>query len=266
MMDRRCFESSRYTVLTAGLVVLSAVLPCLAQSNSLFRSARRAAAVPTSQPASAGPREVLLPQHALRLAPPSAVGEPRPVPNAMLLRSSLIAVEAPEPRRIAVNDIITVIVRLDRRAESDGSLESEKSWEFLSELRSWIKLDDDHNLETQTFPNGVPRIDFEFENRYEGEGNSERTDTLTTRLPCKVMDVKPNGNLIIQGQEEVKVGEETIAATITGECSSDDVSPQRTVLSSQVYNLRIDMPDRGAVRDATRRGWLMRAFDLLRPL
>jgi hypothetical protein len=38
------------------------------------------------------------------------------------------------------------------------------------------------------------------------------------------------------------------------------------VLSTQIYGLHIDVQNTGAARDAARRGWLMRLFDLLRPI
>lgn len=242
-------------------VLLAATAP--AQSNSLFGGGRaRSAAAPAraneSTPAAApGASQPGGAAHGARSA--------RPLMNPVLLDTSLIAVRLPDMRMIQVNDLLTVIVREDRKSISDAKLESEKTWDIQSELKDWLRINAEDKLVPQNFPEGTPKIGFQYDNQYDGKGKHERKDTLVTRLAVKVIDVKSNGNLIIQGKKELRIGEEVHVATLTGECSADDVTPERTILSTQVYDLKIDMPDAGAVRDATRRGWLMKLLDFAKP-
>lgn len=186
--------------------------------------------------------------------------------NPLVLRVSPIAVAAPEPRKIEVNDLITIIVRQSKSALSDSSLESEKEWEIKSELAKFLRLNPNNHLIPQTFEEGTPGIDFNFENSYEGAGRADRRDEFTTRISATVIDVKPNGNLVLEAKNRIKMDEEEQTVTLTGTCRTVDISAQNTVLSTQLADLEIVSENTGAVRDASRRGWLMRLFDLARPL
>ena len=262
------------TALLATVAVVACGVPAPAQSNSLLHPKsnlhrRQAGRVPTSQPAT---RQPLSPAagRAAGFSPRGAANSndpaDQPPPNTVLLAVSPFAVEAPQPRKIKVNDLVTVIIRETRTSLSDAKMKSEKEWEMKAELAKWFRLDKDDHLVAQTFPDSTPGVDFTFENTYEGKGKYDRKDSLTTRITATVIDVKPNGNLVLEARKRVKVADEDLVATLTGTCRSEDISAQNTVLSTQIADLEIEMPDEGAVRDATRRGWLMRLFDFLRPI
>lgn len=245
--------------LLAALAVLAA--PAFAQSNSLFGQGR---SVANAAPANG---------RAARPAPPARYVAGGPLVdggagttfNPSLLNTSLYVVQFPEMRRIQVNDLITVIVREDRRAISDAKLKQDRKMALAAELTAWMRINSHNKLVPQDFPEGNPKAAFGYDTKFDGKGKHERTDTLVTRIAVKVIDIKPNGNLIVQGRKELRVGEEVQVATITGECTADDVTPQRTVLSTQIYDLRIDMPDQGAMNAASRRGWLLKLIDAARP-
>ena len=149
---------------------------------------------------------------------------------------------------------------------SDADLKSEKKWDVQSELTKFLRIGAANHLIPQNFTEGTPGVDFNFDNKYEGKGGSSRKDSMTTRITAKIIDVKPNGTLVLEAKNRIKSGEEEYIVTLTGECRSDDVTAQNTVLSTQLYDLNLVDEPTGAVRDASRRGWLMRAFDFLRPL
>lgn len=185
--------------------------------------------------------------------------------NATLLHVSPFAVAAPEPETIGVNDLITIIVRITKTANSNSKLESKKDWTHEWDLGDWIRLSDKHGLVPASFPGGKPAVSFDYKNDWGGDGKYDRKDSLTTRIQATVINVKPNGNLVLEAKNDVSFGEEDYTITLIGTCRSVDVTPQNTILSTQVANLNVDVIDRGALRDATRRGWLMRGLDLLRP-
>jgi len=236
-----------------------------AQSNSLFRSAgNRAGEPPTTQPTS-GAAEALLPPSATALRP-QATQDEGPPPNEVLLATSLIAVEAPRPRQVRVHDQITVIIREEKRSTSDSDLKREKKWEIEAELKKWIRLNEQCKLVPQVFPAGNPAIDLTYDDKYEGKGKVGRKDSLVTRATATVIDVKPNGNLVLEAKKDIRVDEDRQIVTLTGVCRSEDVTPQNTVLSTQLADVRIDIQHSGPARDAARRGWLARIWDFIRPL
>ncbi len=60
---------------------------------------------------------------------------------------------------------------------------------------------------------------------------------------------------------EEQPDEEQFTITLTGTCRSDDVTPTNSVLSTQIANLVLVEKNHGAVRDATKRGWIPRILD-----
>ncbi|RMF75569.1 MAG: flagellar basal body L-ring protein FlgH [Planctomycetota bacterium] len=255
-----------------GAVVAMIVLAGLAgdadaQINSLRKrglsGAKRPA--PTTQPAQR-PNNALFGDAS---QPPArtvvATEPPRVRPNPALYAASLIAVDAPEKRRIRVHDLVTIIIREDKRSQTDANLKSEKTWQIDAELRKWFRLDVQDRLVPQTFPNGTPGIGFDLDNAYEGKGKNDRKDSLTLRITAQVIDVKPNGVLELEAVKTIKVDEDVQVITLTGACRSDDISADNTILSTQIASASISVQHTGPARDAARRGWLMRAFDLLRP-
>lgn len=258
-----------------GLTTLAAVALALvgtpsasAQDNSLFRRGPRVQPaqreVPTSQPAESKPVTVIgAPIVHVRESAEDEVLDPKP--NSVLLAMSPYAVRLPEPEQIRINDLVTIIVRVSKTAKSDSKMESKKEWTNEWALEKWIRLSDRHGIVPALFTQGKPAVEFEYSDEYGGDGKYDRKDSLTTRVQARVIDVKPNGNLVLEARNDVSFGEEDYTVTLTGTCRSEDVTPQNTVLSSQIADLDLRVDDRGALRDATRRGWLKRTLDILRP-
>lgn len=237
------------------------------QSNSLFRARRTPAHPPaSSQPARPGgaglTRDAAMP--GLRAAPPPRIDPDSQSTNPILLAHSLIAVEPPKPQLIEVNDLVTIIIRETKLAVSDSNLRQDKQWKVNSELAKWFRLDPEDRLIPQTFPNGTPGVEFKLQDQYQGRGRVDRRDELTTRITARVIDVKPNGNLVLEAKKTIKQDEDEQVYTLTGMCRTDDLTPQNTVLSTQIAELHVDVQHAGAARDAARRGWLKRLTDFLR--
>ena len=262
----------RTVLLTAaGLWLLLCSPPAVAQSNSLFggRQHARARQVPTTQPAGGQPVDVATamsgPRAALGIRTAARERLVQPRSNALLLQVSPIAVAMPEPEVIGVNDQVTIIIRESKTATSDSKMNSKKDWGHEWELSNWIRMSDLHGIVPAIFAEGNPAVKFDYKNDYSGDGKYDRKDELTTRIQATVIDVKPNGTLVLEATKGITIDDEGYRITLTGNCRSDDVTPQNTILSTQIAALEIDVKHNGAIRDATRRGWLMRAHDFLRP-
>lgn len=185
--------------------------------------------------------------------------------NPTLEFVSPYAVVVPPPETVKVHDLVTIIVREDKSATSDSKLTTDKKWDFASDLTKFIRLNEQDKLVPQNFPEGTPAIDFNWKDKWEGTGKVERKDALVTRITAEVIDVKPNGNLVLEARKRIKIDEDEQIATLTGVCRSKDMTAQNTVLSTQVADVQINIEHSGAARDAARRGWLKRAADFLRP-
>lgn len=188
-----------------------------------------------------------------------------PAVNETLLNVSPIAVELPKTRerRVNVHDLVTIIVREDKRQSTNSKLEQDKKWDIATALTEWIRIDEDKHLVPQNFSRGQPSVNFGYEDKYDGEGKVDRSDTLTMRITAEVIDVKPNGTLVLEARKSIAHDDETQVMKLTGICRAEDITPENTVLSTQVADLSINVDHGGAARDASKRGRVKKFVDFL---
>ena len=188
--------------------------------------------------------------------------------QAPLASVSFFAVSEPEPRVIKKHDLVTIIVREESSFSSDGATDFRKEAEFEAKIEEFIRVSKlIHDLQ---FVGGgvtepVPSIKMSGTRDFKGEGSVDRTDRLTLRVTAEVLDVKPNGTLVLQARQRIKTDEEEQTFVLSGVCRAADVSADNTVLSSQMFDKDVTKSHKGTVRQATRRGWLSKLLDAVSP-
>ena len=185
--------------------------------------------------------------------------------NPVLESSSLIAIKENEPRKFKVHDLLTVIVREHTDYEAEATANARRQANLKSELDAFIKFTG-AGVGASVFRRGKPNIEYKGTFNQRNDGESEREDSLTTRITADIIDVKPNGNLVFEAKRTITHDREVHVMTLTGTCRSLDVTPDNTVLSTQVADKVIEVHTKGNIRDATRSGWLGKLYDLVRPL
>ena len=73
---------------------------------------------------------------------------------------------------------------------------------------------------------------------------------MTFRIAAAVVDIRPNGNLVIEARREIRNNEEVWMQSLTGVVRRQSIGPDRTVRSDEVAELRIDKRERGFVNDS----------------
>jgi flagellar L-ring protein precursor FlgH len=103
------------------------------------------------------------------------------------------------------------------------------------------------------------------QNNYTGGGEIKNSQTIATRAAVQVIDVLPNGNLVVEGVREISFSKERQFASLRGLVRSYDILPDNTVLSSNLADARIEIVAEGTLTDAQKKGWLLRLNDKLNP-
>ncbi len=169
-----------------------------------------------------------------------------------------------EPREIKIHDVITVIVDEKAQMISEGEMDRRKKADGKLTLKDWILL-----RRWAAFPDpqtaGDPTIAGAMENKYRAEADLETREALKLRIACTVVDVRPNGNLVLEGHRTIRVNSEVWELSLTGVVFPEAVLPNNTVLSENIADLQILKREGGHVRDAYRRGWLMYWLDRFQP-
>jgi flagellar L-ring protein precursor FlgH len=169
-----------------------------------------------------------------------------------------------EVDEIRLNDLITVIVDEKSAVISEGEMDRKKKAYGDLILKDWVLL---KGLAAIPDPQslGDPHIRGEVDNKMRSEAELQTRDSMKFRISCRVVDIRPNGNLVIEGRRTVQNNGEIWEQSLTGEVRPKDVLPNNTVLSENVAELRIAKRESGHVRDGYRRGWLLRWLDKWQP-
>lgn len=186
--------------------------------------------------------------------------------QAQLPQVSYIAVPPPQPRVLRAHDLVTIIVREESTFASKGTTDTKKNAALDAAIEEWISLNlSELQLSGGGISSPVPSVKMRGQRNFKGEATVDRTDKLTARITAEIVDVKPNGTLVLQARKRIKTDEEEQIFILTGICRSEDITLDNTVLSTQMYDLEFTKKHTGAVRDSTRRGLLPRLLDLINP-
>jgi flagellar L-ring protein precursor FlgH len=88
-----------------------------------------------------------------------------------------------------------------------------------------------------------------------GTGEAGQQATLTGSVAVAVVEVMPNGNLVLRGEKKLALTEGTEVIQVAGIIRPDDVSPSNTVQSKRLANAQISYRGTGDMANATRAGW-----------
>lgn len=102
-------------------------------------------------------------------------------------------------------------------------------------------------------------------NDFKGKGSSDRTGQITASIGASVVNVLPNGNVVIQGTREMTVNNETQYINVSGVVRPEDIGSDNHVKSTYLADAKIAYSGSGVIADKQRPGWLARIFDKIWP-
>jgi len=123
---------------------------------------------------------------------------------------------------------------------------------------------EEYSLSSKTFPtNTLPKFDVRQSREFKGEAKQEKDQSVRANIAVIVVDVQPNGNLVIATSRIVTIDDETKTLKISGIVRPLDISKDNRASSSQVADARISITSEGANTRMTTRGPVATVFDTL---
>ncbi len=186
--------------------------------------------------------------------------------QAQLGSVSYFAVPEPDPRVIRKHDQITIIVREESEFSSEGLTETKKEANLEARIQEFIKISlSDFAIRGGNVSDPPPAIKGDATREFKGEGTVEREDSFTARVTARVIDVKPNGTLVLEGRKQIRTDDEYQRFLITGVARAEDVTADNTVLSTQLADFNLRKTHKGNVRNATKKGLIPKLLDAINP-
>lgn len=184
-------------------------------------------------------------------------------PGAPTLASTSFIYQALPPetmdRPLEKESIITVLVDYRSVMMSEGSGEAIKIGNFNASLTDWIGFDG-KSIFAAPQRRGDPTVSGTLNSQMRAESEIEQRESLTFAIAAKIVDIRPNGNLVIEGVRSVRVNEEVWKIYLTGTAPRQGIGPDRTIRDTSIADLRVEKYEVGAVRDGYARGWLGRFY------
>lgn len=149
-----------------------------------------------------------------------------------------------------VGDLITIIITEDASAQASSKTKANNKSEtsggpalgFLDFIKPW---------------------DMTVENKYNGDGDTQRGGSLRAEITARVTEVLPNGDLRLEGTRMVNINGEKQLIEITGVCRVRDINPDNTIMSTFVSEAQIAYNGSGIINDTSDPGVVTKIINWL---
>ena len=170
-----------------------------------------------------------------------------------------------DQRARMIGDLVTVKVKVTDRAQLDNTTKrSRKNGEdFGAENIFGFE-----NKLGAVLPKGADSaalLKLDSEGSSEGSGSVRRAEQLTTNVAAVVTQKLPNGNLVIEGKQEIRVNFEVRELIVAGIVRPEDIESDNTIESTKIAQARIAYGGRGQITDVQQPRYGQQVLDIVLP-
>jgi flagellar L-ring protein precursor FlgH len=162
-----------------------------------------------------------------------------------------------DPRARNVNDLVTiqVVESIVATGTADSALTKDSS--ASAAVPNLFGLEDalPDWLDPTKLASARSNTDFK------GGGVTSRTGELMATMTARVVEVLPNGDLVLEGAREIDINGDRQIVVLTGVVRATDVGRNNVVRSTQIGQFRIRYFGRGLIKDNLKPGWLIRVLN-----
>jgi flagellar L-ring protein FlgH len=169
-----------------------------------------------------------------------------------------------DQRAAQIGDILTVRVRATDRAQLDN--QTKRSRSNAEDLGAANMFGLEANLH-KVLPDAKAEalLKLESDTKSEGAGSVRRSEQLATDVAAVVTQVLPNGNLVIEGKQEIRVNFEVRELIVAGIVRPEDIEAGNTIESTKIAQARIAYGGRGQITEVQQPRYGQQVMDVLLP-
>jgi len=166
-----------------------------------------------------------------------------------------------DPRAMHVGDVITVNVSVADTAKMQNTTSRSRTNSDNANLTNFFGLE---KVVTPAFdPTSVVKMGSD--NSNVGAGSIQRAESISMTLAALVAQVLPNGNLVIDGHQQVRVNNEMRDMRLSGIVRREDITQDNTVNLSQIAEARVIYGGQGTMSDVQQPRYGSQLFDIIMP-
>ncbi|ESQ87281.1 flagellar L-ring protein FlgH [Asticcacaulis sp. AC460] len=146
-----------------------------------------------------------------------------------------------------VGDILTVQVDIDDSAQTQNSTDRSRNNSYDASTPSIFGLESSLGKILPSEYNPANALQAEGNSTFSGNGQVKRSEKISVTLAATVTGVMRNGNLVIQGHQEVRTGREMRVLSVAGIVRPEDISSTNTIKHTQLAEARISYGGKGDI-------------------
>lgn len=166
-----------------------------------------------------------------------------------------------DQRASKIGDILTVNITIDDKASIDNA--TTRTRNNTEDLNMNKMLGLETLLPDSLTPGDLVNTSGSTSNA--GSGKVDRSESINLVVAAVVTQTLPNGNMVIQGKQEVRVNFEVREMTIMGVIRPEDISSTNTIQHTQIAEARISYGGRGQLTDFQQPRYGNQLFDIISP-
>jgi flagellar L-ring protein FlgH len=165
-------------------------------------------------------------------------------PGSLFVPGGRLSDSIRDLRASDVGDIVTILVTDSTSALASGATTTSRKTSAVHNITSVAGI---------ATPQLSGLLNMSGDQELAGTGSTTRAMTITTSISARVIQITPNGSMLVEGVKNIGVNSEKQTITVRGLIRQVDLTVANTITSSQVANLSLQVDGKGVVGDAIRR-------------
>ena len=168
-----------------------------------------------------------------------------------------------DQRAHIVGDILTVKVNINDTAQFQDQTQLSRTSTEDTEITNFIGANTIGNAAKAVLPGSI--LTASGNSQMNGQGNINRNDQLLTNVAAVVTQLLPNGNMVIEGKQEIRLNTEVRELIVAGVVRPEDIQSDNTIELPKIAEARLAYGGRGTLTNIQTERWGQQVVDVALP-
>ncbi|MQP66468.1 flagellar basal body L-ring protein FlgH [Niveispirillum sp. SYP-B3756] len=170
-----------------------------------------------------------------------------------------------DQRAARVGDILTVNIQINDKAQMQNQTTRARTGTETMGLPNLFGLEASTNSILPNTVNASSLLSTNSASNSVGNGQIQRQEQINLQVAALIVQILPNGNMVVQGKQEVRVNYEMRELTLNGIIRPEDITSANTISYEKIAEARISYGGKGQVSDLQQPRWGQQVIDIINP-
>ncbi len=170
-----------------------------------------------------------------------------------------------DQRAARVGDILTVTIQINDKAQMQNNTSRTRDGSDSMGIPNLLGLESSTNNILPNTVSPASLISATGKTSSAGTGQIQRQEQINLQVAALIVQVLPNGNMVVQGKQEVRVNNEVRELTLTGIIRPEDINSANTISYEKIAEARVSYGGRGNLSDVQAPRWGQQVLEAISP-